>query len=134
MKTTTDDFVRQIMLLPKKPQYIGFTMTSEEIYKGCLAVFNELCGRDMSEYCGLDFNEESFEAYFYINTDDIQEELGEEEYHRLNEKLLFDMDDYYAAIETLSPKWLGVESWVFIQGRPYDAFFCDVQIGLPMDL
>jgi hypothetical protein len=131
-----NDFLKAMMVLPVKPQFIGFTVNTEELYEKLVAVINEIAGHNISRVCSWSCANEDNEFWFNIDTEELVEMLGDEEYLRVWEKLPFDPESPWEVaqglIEKLYVDKLG--SWAFATVRSWDNTVTEVQLGIPRNL
>jgi hypothetical protein len=131
---THKEFLQSLMVLPRKPEYVGFGINPDEVYQMMLKELNKIVGWDMRDYTTWELHDEDFQFQFYILEYDLSESLTEDEYEELQNKLPFGIEDYWDATAYLGKKAFDVSTWVYVQGRPHDMHMVDVQIGVPKAL
>jgi hypothetical protein len=131
-----NDFLNRIMVLPVKPDFVGFTVATEDLFKQLVPIACEIVGHDISSMCGWGHNDEDGQFYFYIDQEELEELLGEEEYDRTIFELPFDIDASWEVADVLLDRLYntGHGSWVYASVRLWDSSVTEVQIGIPRNL
>lgn len=130
----TNGFIQSLMALPKKPEFVGFTVDTDELIKSLIPIANEACGMDVEKYCSWDSNDEDNQLYFYIDEYALAEELTEEESEKFFNNLPFDIETPWEIAEYLMGKLYGVDTWCYATVRPWDRSITQVEIGIPRSL
>jgi hypothetical protein len=128
------DFLKALMVMPKKPEFVGFTENPEDMYDKLVDILSAELGMDMRPHTAWDSGDEDYQFYFNIYTWDLEDKLSPEQYENLFENMPWDPNDYWDVTDYLFRKYYGVDTWVYAQVRPYDNDYMDVQIGVPKDL
>lgn len=131
-----ESYVNALMAMPRKPEFIGYSMPTQELYELCLAELNKLAGRDMSGHCYHDCSEEDNQFSFYIHDEGSLEDdgLSEEEIEDIKERLPFELDEHWDVTETLLDKAINAPTWIYAQVRHHDSDTVEIQIGVPSNL
>ena len=124
--------VRQAILsaVPKRPEFYGYQMRTEDLYQACLRAGEELVGFDISKYAQWSSSDKyDFEIYFdeYSWPEDCHHELDK------MREVFGDLDEYYHVTEKLLQKALGVDTWVMGRLFTDDEYYVDVLIGMPQE-
>jgi hypothetical protein len=135
---TENGFLESIMLLPKKPNFIGYLVDTDFFYRQLLEELNKLVEIDMEPYTSWDSSEEDNQFYFNIHEWNLNEDLGVDETDKLLQSLPFDWESPWEIAEYLMMKAYGIDEhtgvWMYATVRPYDTTQTEVQIGLPKSL
>jgi hypothetical protein len=131
-KLTVDSFLESLMVLPKKPEFIGFTMDTETLFEKMVEKLNEIAGRDLSPYCSHD-TADDMEFLFYIDEYMLQEE--EQDWDDILAALPFEHDAPWETSQYLVGKVFGADTtWAYAQQRYHESSTCEIQIGIPRNL
>jgi hypothetical protein len=131
MTTKAQSFLDSIMMLPKKPDFIGFVVETEVLFDRMVDKLNEIMGMDLSSYCSHDSADDG-ELLFYIDEYQMDGEL--ENYGDILNRMPFDYDAPWESAQYLIGKVYGVDTWAYGQVRFHDPSQCEVQIGVPVVL
>ena len=131
--TTLDTYLQALMTTARKPEFIGFTMDTAELYRLCIVELNKIVDMDFSTYLYQDA-EESQQFYVSIDEYTIIEHLGQEEFDRINSILPFPIDEHWEVTDYLLGKIFKTGTWIHASVRYHDSSQVEIQIGVPFDI
>lgn len=130
-----NDFLQTLMVMPMKPEFVGFTMDSEKLHEQLVAIVSESIGQDASDICSWSCDNEDNEFWFNLDTEALYDMVGEEEYNKIWEALPFNPDSPWEATQLLIEKMYDLKnSWAIANVRSWDTSQVEIQIGIPRKL
>lgn len=131
--TKLDTYLQALMTTTRKPEFIGFTMEKEELCRLCAAELDKIVDMDFSSYA---YNDEEDDRQFYIAIDEhsIIDQLGQEEFDRINNILPFPIDEHWEVTDYLLGQIFNTGTWIHASVRFHDNTQVEIQIGVPFNI
>lgn len=132
MQTDSEKFLESITMLMKKPTYVGYQTSQDELILEVKDYIDQQMGQSLNDYYYFDFDDgNQFNIRFDV--DEMEQELIDE----VNEIFGVDIvDEDYEVLNRILAKKYGIRTWVTIEGTSgaWGSDILFIEIGIPQSL